>query len=79
MADYYLGCLLYHLERYWDAAMAWERTVKLLEFAPAYRNLALGYFDHLNKKGEAREYLEKAHHLMPESGRIFYELTQLYN
>ena len=78
MADYYLGCVYYHLERYGDAVAAWERTVKTLNFAPAYRNLALGCFDHLGRPDEARTYLEKAHELMPESDRIFYELTQLY-
>lgn len=78
MANYYLGCLLYHLERYGDAVAAWERTVAELEFAPAYRNLSLGCFDHLDRVEDARIYLEKAHKLMPESSRIFYELTQLY-
>lgn len=78
MANYYLGCLLYHLERYEDAVAAWERTVAKIDFAPAYRNLALGCFDHLDRCDEARVFLEKAHKLMPESDRIFYELTQLY-
>lgn len=78
MADYYLGCLLYHMERYEDAVAAWERTVAKMDFAPAYRNLALGCFDHLGRCDEARVFLEKAHKLMPESDRIFYELTQLY-
>ena len=78
MANYYLGCILYHLDRYADAAAAWEKTVAELEFGPVYRNLALGYFDHLNKKAEARTCLEKAHKLLPDSGRIFFELTQLY-
>ena len=78
MANYYLGCVLYHLERWEDAVAAWERTVETLEFAPAYRNLALGYFDHLGRPDAARVCLEEAHALMPESSRIFYELTQLY-
>ena len=78
MANYYLGCILYHQERYADAVAAWERTVAELEFGPAYRNLALGYFDHLGKAAEARTCLEKAHKLLPENNRIFYELTQLY-
>ena len=78
MANYYLGCLLYHLERYEDAVDAWERTVAKIDFAPAYRNLSLGCYDHLDRKEDARVFLEKAHKLMPESDRIFYELTQLY-
>lgn len=78
MANYYLGCIYYHFERFEDACAAWEKTVKTLDFAPAYRNLSLGYFDHLGKVKEAKEALEKAFELYPESGRIFYELTQLY-
>lgn len=78
MADYYRGCIFYHMDRFEDAVAAWERTVAVLDFAPAYRNLALGCFDHLNRREDARKYLEKAHELMPESNRIFFELTQLY-
>jgi len=78
MASYYMGCILYNLGRYEDAVAAWEKTVGEKEFGPAYRNLALGYFDHLNRKKDARQCLEKAHKLLPESDRIFYELTQLY-
>ncbi|MBO5868687.1 MAG: hypothetical protein J6Q54_07265, partial [Oscillospiraceae bacterium] len=78
MANYYIGCILYNLDRFEDAVSAWEKTVAKLEFAPAYRNLALGYFDHLNRKADARNCLEKAHKLLPDSDRIFYELTQLY-
>ena len=78
MANYYIGCILYNLGRYEDAVAAWEKTVTELDFGPAYRNLALGYFDHLNRKEEARVCLEKAHKLLPDSDRVFYELTQLY-
>lgn len=78
MANYYLGCLLYSFEQYSEAAKAWEKTVKAIEFAPAYRNLALAYFDHLSEPLRARKNLERARKLMPESGRIFFELTQLY-
>lgn len=78
MAQYYLGCMYYHFERYEDACAAWEYTVQNIELAPAYRNLSLGYFDHLNQPKKARECLEKAYALYPESDRIFFELTQLY-
>ena len=78
MASYYLGCVLYNFERWADAASEWENTVENTEFAPAYRNLALAYFDHLGKIGEARACLEKALTLAPDSDRIFYELTQMY-
>lgn len=78
MADYYLGLICYHFERYAEACAAWERTVNKSDFAPAWRNLALGCFDHLGKRDEARKCLERAFTLMPDSDRIFYELTQLY-
>lgn len=78
MADYYRGCILYHVGRYAEAVAAWEKTVAVVDFAPAYRNLSLGCFDHLDRADDARRYLETAHRLMPESNRIFYELTQLY-
>ena len=78
MASYYLGCILYNFERYAEAAAEWEKTVAVLDFAPAYRNLALAYFDHLGKCSEARECLERALALAPDSDRIFYELTQMY-
>lgn len=78
MAHYYLGCIYYVYERYADACEEWGKTVEETEFAPAYRNMALGLYDHLGKSEEALAALEKAHKLMPESDRIFYELTQLY-
>lgn len=78
MASYYLGCILYNFERYSDAAAEWEKTIAAIEFAPAYRNLSLAYYDHLNRCAEARAHLEKALTLAPESDRIFYELTQMY-
>lgn len=77
-AKYYLGCIYYSLERYAEACAAWEETVLAEDFAPAYRNLALGYFDHLGDPVRARKCLERAFALHPESDRIFYELTQLY-
>lgn len=78
IANYYLGCLYYHLERYDEACLAWEQTARETSFAPALRGLALGYFDHLGKKALARKCLEQARAQMPKSGRIFYELTQMY-
>ena len=77
MAHYYRGCILYNLERWADACAAWEQTVRSLDFAPALRNLALGYYDHLSRPQDALRCLERAHALLPESDRIFYELTQL--
>ena len=76
--NYYLGCIYYNFERFEVAAEAWKKTVSEIEFAPAYRNLSLAYFDHLERREDARACLEKALVLAPESDRIFYELTQMY-
>lgn len=78
MAYYYLGCIYYNFERYEVAAEAWEKCIAEIEFAPAYRNLSLAYFDHLERCDDARACLEKALVLAPESDRIFYELSQMY-
>ncbi len=78
MAHYYLGCIYYAYERYGEAVAEWKLTVAKIEFAPAYRNMALGLYDHLGKIDEALAALKKARELMPESNRIFFELTQLY-
>lgn len=78
MAHYYLGCIYYNFERYEDACAEWECAKKFIDFAPAYRNLALGYYDHLDRADDARRALEHAYTLLPENDRIFYELTQLY-
>lgn len=78
MAHYYAGLIYYSRERYEDACREFGITVSKMDFAPAYRCLALGYFDHLGKPDEARTCLEKAFELMPGSNRIFFELIQLY-
>ena len=78
MAEYYRGCILYNFGRWEDACAAWEKAVSKNDFAPALRNLALGYYDHLSRPAQARICLEKAFRGAPESDRIFYELTQLH-
>lgn len=77
-ANYYLGCLYYDKDRYEDAAACWHACMEREELAPAYRGYALACYDHLGKKEEAKEALEHAFRLAPESDRTFYELSQLY-
>ena len=77
-AQYYLGCLYYDKERWQDAAAAWEKCLEGEDLAPAHRNLALAYFDHLGRAEEAKYHMERAFSLMPESSRVFYETAQLY-
>ena len=78
MASYYLGCIYYAYERYGEACEEWGKTVEKIDFAPAYRNMALGLYDHLGKKEKAFAAIEKQHELIPESDRILFELTELY-
>lgn len=78
-AHYYLGCLLYNFERYEAACDYFRRSVDADDsFAPAHRCLSLGLYDHLSDPEGARVHLEKAFELMPDSNRIFFELTMLY-
>ena len=77
-AAYYLGCLYYDRGRWEDAAACWRSCIEREEFAPAYRGYALACYDHLGRADEAKEALERAFALAPESDRIFYELAQLY-
>jgi tetratricopeptide (TPR) repeat protein len=79
MAHYYLGNLLYDKKQYQKAAEHWEISCSLNpEFAVTHRNLALAYYNKLNRKEEARQELEKAFLLNPADARILFELDQLY-
>ena len=60
MASYYLGCIYYNLASYEKAAFEWEKTVSVLDFAPAYHNLALACFDHIGKCDKALEFSNRA-------------------
>ena len=73
-----MGCLYYDRGRWEDAAVCWRSCIEREEFAPAYRGYALACYDHLGRADEAKEALERAFALAPESDRIFYELAQLY-
>lgn len=77
-AAYYLGCLYYDRGRYADAADCWRSCTEREDFAPAFRGYALACYDHLGRKDEAKEAMERAFALAPGSDRIFYELAQLY-
>jgi len=78
-AYYYLGNFWYSTKQYTDAITCWENSVKIdPKFPTVFRNLALGYFNKLNKQELALEYLEKAFSLDQKDARIFMELDQLY-
>ncbi len=60
-AAYLLGCLRYHCRSYAEAAALWERAIRCLpDFYIPYRNLALAYFNHLDRAAEALPLLRRA-------------------
>ena len=78
-AWYYLGNLYYDKRQYEKAADCWEKSVKADDsFPTAFRNLSLAYYNHLNRKAEAKEVMEKAFGLDTTDARVFFELDQLY-
>ncbi|WP_029906748.1 DUF5107 domain-containing protein [Prevotella sp. 10(H)] len=78
-APYYLGNFWYGARQHKDAAECWEKSIKLNDkFPTALRNLALAYYNRLNRQSEAAPLLEKAFELDKTDARIFMELDQLY-
>jgi len=77
-ANYYVGCLLYDKGHYKNAASYWETTIQLDEsFYSAYRNLAVAYFTHLDRKNECQGLLLKALSKSPENEQLIYELSYI--
>lgn len=78
MAHYYLGNLLYDKKQYESAAMHWEMccTQKPV-FSPAYRNLAIAYFNKKNDAEKAMKMMEKACELDSTYPRLWLEYDQL--
>lgn len=78
-ANYYLGCLYYDRRQYDLAIALWERAAELdAQFPTVWRNLALAYFNKLDRRDMALEYMEKAFALDESDARILMELDQLY-
>ena len=78
-AFYYLGCLYYDRRQYDVAVSAWERAAELdPQFPTVWRNLALAYFNKLDRKATAVDYMERAFSLDTTDARILMELDQLY-
>lgn len=78
-AHYYLGCLYYDRRQYDMAIAAWERSAELEpSFPTVWRNLALAYFNKLDRKETAVEYMERTFSLDDSDARILMELDQLY-
>ena len=75
-AAYLLGCIKYDSQLYTEAAELWERSIKNLpDFYIPYRNLALAYFNHLNRGEEALALLRRAVELHPKDGTLLTEVA----
>lgn len=78
-ALYFLGNFYYDKKRHSEAAALWESSIANdPAFPVAHRNLALAYFNKLNKAEKARSSLETAFACDQTDARVFYELDQLY-
>lgn len=78
-APYYLGNFWYGARQHKDAAECWKKSVTLNDkFPTALRNLALAYYNRLDRQSEAQALLEKAFELDKTDSRIFMELDQFY-
>ena len=77
-AEYYLGCLYYDRFRYAEAADCFARcTAKDPAHGPAWRNLALYWFDKAHDGEKALRCMEKALKYRPHDPRLLLEYEQL--
>jgi tetratricopeptide (TPR) repeat protein len=78
-AHYYLGNYHYSKREYPIAISHWEKSVELEgNFPTSRRNLAIAYYNKLNKKDEALNHFEIAFNSDPTDSRVLFELDQLY-
>ncbi len=78
-ACYYLGCLYYDKLQYEKAKNLWERSREMDgTFPTVHRNLALVYYNKMNRPDDALQEMEKAFSLDESDARVFLELDQLY-
>lgn len=78
-APYYLGNLYYDKKQYEQAVGYWETSSKNNNcFPTVFRNLSLAYYNHMDRKEEAKTAMERAFSLDTGDSRVFFELDQLY-
>ena len=76
VARYLLGCVLYGKGQHEKAAALWEEATRVMpEFYIPYRNLAMAYYSHLERKKDALPYLEKAVSLHPGDDQLLNEIS----
>lgn len=77
VAPYLLGNIYYGAKNVPQAVRAFERSVYNGAFFPtAYRNLAIAYFDKLDRKEEAGELIRTAFYMDDTDPRVFFEYMQ---
>jgi tetratricopeptide (TPR) repeat protein len=77
-ALYYLGNFWYSARQYSNAVNCWEQSIQLdTKFPTVHRNLALAYYNKMDRKVEARTLMIKAFELDNTDARILMELDQL--
>ena len=75
-ASYLLGCIRYNSRLYEEAAELWRKSIKYLpNFYISYRNLALVYFNHLNKAADALPLMQKAMKLHDRDATLLSEIS----
>ncbi len=73
-AAYLLGCITYNSRLYEEAAELWESAIRNMPgFYIPYRNLALVYFNHLNREADALPLLRRAVELHSNDGTLLAE------
>lgn len=78
-ARYYLGNFFYDKKRYADAVWCWEACIsEKPDFALAYRNLSIAYYNKEHDTEKAVAAIEKAFSLEPDNSRYLLEQDQLY-
>lgn len=78
-AHYYLGNFWYASKQYDDALECWEKSGNMDDHFPmVHRNLALVYYNKMERKQEAITALERAFDLDKNDARVFMEMDQLY-
>jgi tetratricopeptide (TPR) repeat protein len=77
-AWFYMGCLLYDKTHYAESAACWQKAIEINAgyYAP-YRNLAVAYFSHLDRKDEVLPLLEKAMVLASATPQLVFETSHV--
>ena len=77
-AAYLLGCQLYNARMYDEASRLWENAVaNERDFYIPYRNLALVYYNHLDRTSDAISLLRRAIELKPKDHMLLSEIASV--